>query len=328
MTNEPKISSAEITPYHLYKNRRAWMKAAVGASSLVATASLYRWFNPVGDRMIETAQLDGLAASERSPEERQRLGFLVDEPLTSERDVTHYNNFYEFTTDKESVASAAAGFQTDGWQLVVDGLVNKPRTFSLADLASLGPYEERVYRMRCVEAWSMVIPWAGLPLARLLEAVEPMSNAKYVAFTTLYDPQRMPGQQTDVLEWPYVEGLRLDEAMHPLALLATGLYGKELPPQDGAPIRLVVPWKYGFKGIKSIVRIELTATEPPTSWNRYAPLEYGFYANVNPLVPHPRWSQATEQRIGERGRRQTLMFNGYEEQVASLYTDMDLTEKF
>jgi sulfoxide reductase catalytic subunit YedY len=207
-------------------------------------------------------------------------------------------------------------------------MVHKPRTFSIDALHAISPPEERVYRMRCVEAWSMVIPWAGIPLARLLETVEPMTNAKYVAFETLLDPTRMPGQRTSVLEWPYIEGLRLDEAMHPLTLLATGLYAKMLPPQDGAPVRLVVPWKYGFKGIKSIVRIMLVAEQPSTSWNRYAPKEYGFYANVNPAVDHPRWSQATEQRIGESGRRATLPFNGYQEQVADLYSTMDLRQDF
>ncbi|HEY1787616.1 MAG TPA: protein-methionine-sulfoxide reductase catalytic subunit MsrP, partial [Verrucomicrobiae bacterium] len=196
------------------------------------------------------------------------------------------------------------------------------------DILKIAPPEERVYRMRCVEAWSMVVPWAGFSLSKLLEVVEPTSDAKYVAFETLEDSSRMPGQKTDVLNWPYVEGLRLDEAMHPLALLASGLYGKALPPQDGAPIRLVVPWKYGFKGIKSIVKIKLTAEQPKTSWSEYAPDEYGFYANVNPHKDHPRWSQATEQRIGEPSRRKTLMFNGYEEQVGYMYSDLDLQKNF
>jgi sulfoxide reductase catalytic subunit YedY len=248
----------------------------------------------------------------------------VDEAMTPLSSVVNYNNFYEFTTDKDAVAAAAAGFVTRGWQVMVDGLVHRPQVFDLDDLLRISPPEERVYRMRCVETWSMVIPWAGLPLAKLLDHVQPMGDAKYVAFQTLLDPKRMPGQKTSVLEWPYVEGLRMDEAMHPLTLLASGLYGRALPPQDGAPIRLVVPWKYGFKGIKSIVRISLVETQPPTSWNRYAPSEYGFLANVNPHVDHPRWSQATEQRIGEAGRRPTLMFNGYEEQVGQLYAGIDL----
>jgi len=210
----------------------------------------------------------------------------------------------------------------------VEGLVRKPKVYDIDDLLKISPPEERVYRMRCVEGWSMVIPWAGYSLSKLLEQVEPLSDAKYVAFESLNDPKRFPGQQSDVLTWPYVEGLRMDEAMHPLTLLASGLYGRALPPQDGAPIRLVTPWKYGFKGIKSIVKIKLVATQPRTTWSIAAPDEYGFYANVNPLVDHPRWSQATEQRIGESGRRPTLMFNGYAEQVASLYAGMDLRKNY
>ncbi len=240
----------------------------------------------------------------------------------------NYNNFYEFTTDKDAVAAAAAGFKTAGWTVSVGGLVHTPRVFDLDDLRRISPPEERVYRMRCVEGWSMVIPWAGYPLSKLLAQVQPMAGAAFVAFETLHDPARMPGQKTGVLDWPYVEGLRLDEAMHPLALLATGLYGEELPPQDGAPVRLVTPWKYGFKGIKSIVKVTLTSTRPPTTWNLAAPSEYGFYANVNPHHDHPRWSQATEQRIGESGRRDTLMFNGYADQVGHLYTGLDLDANF
>jgi sulfoxide reductase catalytic subunit YedY len=263
-----------------------------------------------------------------SDDELLKRGWRVQEEKTSERNILSYNNFYEFTTQKEAVAAAAANFKTDGWSVVVDGLVSKPRSFTIDELHAISLPQERVYRMRCVEAWSMVIPWAGVPLAHLLDAVQPMANAKYVAFETLHDPVRMPGQLTNVLEWPYIEGLRIDEAMHPLTLLATGLYGKALPPQDGAPIRLVTPWKYGFKGIKSIVKITLLSDQPPTSWERYAPSEYGFYANVNPTVDHPRWSQATEQRIGESGRRKTLMFNGYDQQVGDLYSGMDLSKYF
>ena len=255
-------------------------------------------------------------------------GFRVADTETSLEDITHYNNFYEFSTDKEGVAPAAANFETKGWQVSVEGLVRKPKVFDLDDLLKISPPEERIYRMRCVEAWSMVIPWVGFSLSKLLDLVEPLNDAKYVAFETLLDPKRMPGQRSDVLEWPYVEGLRMDEAMHPLTLLASGLYGRALPPQDGAPIRLVVPWKYGFKGIKSIVKIKLVATQPRTTWSEYAPNEYGFYANVNPHVDHPRWSQATEQRIGESGRRPTLMFNGYAEQVGHLYAGMDLRANF
>jgi len=255
-------------------------------------------------------------------------GFRVAEAETSFQDIAHYNNFYEFSTDKEGVAAAAANFETKGWQVSVEGLVRKPKIFALDDLLKISPPEERIYRMRCVEGWSMVIPWAGFSLSKLLDVVEPTSGANYVAFETLLDPKRMPGQRSGVLNWPYVEGLRMDEAMHPLTLLASGIYGRALPPQDGAPIRLVTPWKYGFKGIKSIVKIKLVEAQPPTTWNLAAPNEYGFYANVNPQVDHPRWSQATEQRIGESGRRPTLMFNGYKEQVGHLYAGMDLRAHF
>lgn len=318
----------EVTPYSMYANRRWFMKAVGAAGVLAASGGVYRWFNPVRKMELDTVAIEGLVSTELNEDQRRSLGYLVDEPRTSESDIISYNNFYEFTTDKNAVAEASRNFKTEGWQIRVEGLVHKPTTFTISDLKSLGPIEERIYRMRCVEAWSMVIPWAGLQLSHLLDAVQPMNGATYVAFETLYDPERMPGQRTDVLEWPYVEGLRLDEAMHPLTLLALGLYGKELPAQDGAPVRLVIPWKYGFKGIKSIVKISLLASEPPCSWKRYAPTEYGFLANVNPNVPHPRWSQATEQRIGESGRRPTLMFNGYEAQVASLYDGIDLSVNF
>ena len=262
------------------------------------------------------------------PPPADAAGFRATDKATSFQDITHYNNFYEFSTDKEAVAEAAAKFETTGWQVSVEGLVHKPKVFDLDDLLKISPPEERVYRMRCVEGWSMVIPWAGFSLSKLLDRVQPLGDAKYVAFETLLDAKRMPGQRSDVLDWPYVEGLRMDEAMHPLTLLASGLYGRALPPQDGAPIRLVIPWKYGFKGIKSIVKIKLVAMQPPTTWSMQAPNEYGFYANVNPQVDHPRWSQATEQRIGESGRRATLMFNGYAEQVAELYAGMDLRANF
>lgn len=315
----------EITPAAVYFNRRSLLRAGLLAGSAAGTGMLYRLLKGEPMSVVETPKLDAIAAV---AEDAAARGFFVDEPQTPYESVTTYNNFYEFTTSKTDVARLAADFKTDDWQLSVEGMAHKPRVFSLADLQSLAMPEERVYRMRCVEAWSMVIPWAGIPLAALLNAVEPMEEAKYVAFETLYAPDRMPGQKTDVLEWPYVEGLRMDEAMHPLTILATGLYGRKLPPQDGAPVRLVVPWKYGFKGIKSIVRISLVASEPVTSWNRYSSSEYGFYANVNPEVDHPRWSQATEQRIGETGRRETLPFNGYADQVASLYEGMDLRMNF
>ena len=328
MNDIPKIADSEITPPAVYYNRRNFLRAGAVAGSVIATGSLYRRLNPV--RLVGSAGTDvvPIQPSDESAEELVAKGWRVDETMTAETSILNYNNFYEFTTQKEAVATAAANFKTDGWQLVVDGLVNKPRSFSIDDLHSISPPQERVYRMRCVEAWSMVIPWAGIPLAHLLEAVEPTPQAKFLAFETLFDPVRMPGQKARVLKWPYIEGLRLDEAMHPLALLATGLYSKMLPPQDGAPVRLVVPWKYGFKGIKSIVRISLVAEQPKTSWNRFAPDEYGFLANVNPTVDHPRWSQATEQRIGESGRRETLMFNGYEQQVAGLYSGLDLRHDF
>jgi sulfoxide reductase catalytic subunit YedY len=313
---------AQITPASVYFNRRAFMRGGVVVASAAATGLLYRGLNGVSNEKVDTKAIAGLGDGGVGS------GFRVDEPMTPLESIAHYNNFYEFSTDKDGVAPLAAGFKTDGWKVTVDGLVQKPRTFDLADLLRISPPEERVYRMRCVEAWSMVIPWVGFSLSKLLDEVQPLGSAKYVAFQTLFDPTRMPGQKTSVLRWPYVEGLRLDEAMHPLTLLASGLYGRELPPQDGAPIRLVVPWKYGFKGIKSIVKISLAEEQPRTTWNSIGPSAYGFYANVNPEVDHPRWSQATEQRIGEKGRRKTLMFNGYAAEVAHLYKGMDLSANY
>lgn len=321
-----KISSREVTDPAIYFNRRKFIQAGVLAATAVATGVIYRHLNPVGKGKVNTVAIQGITKPLATTADTS--GFRVDETQTSLENITHYNNFYEFSTDKEDVAPAAANFDTKGWQVSVEGLVQKPKVFDLDDLLKLSPPEERIYRMRCVEAWSMVIPWVGFSLSKLLDAVEPLSSAKYVAFQTLLDPKRMPNQHTSVLEWPYVEGLRMDEAMHPLTILASGIYGRALPPQDGAPIRLVVPWKYGFKGIKSIVKIKLVAGQPPTTWSTYAPNEYGFYANVNPQVDHPRWSQATEQRIGESGRRPTLMFNGYAEQVGHLYAGMDLRQNF
>lgn len=322
---DPSPSASEITPKELFFSRRNALRAAALVVGSAATAGVYRALNQPAPMPMDSSKLPGLISAPPLDDPR---GFRVDEPQTSRMNVANYNNFYEFTTDKDAVAASAKDFVSKPWQVVVDGLVHAPRTFDLDDLRRLAPPEERIYRMRCVEAWSMVIPWAGLPLAKLIQAVEPMTSARYVAFATLLDPRRMPGQKTAALDWPYLEGLRLDEAMHPLALLATGIYGEELPPQNGAPVRLVVPWKYGFKGIKSIVRISLTDVQPPSTWNRQAPGEYGFFANVNPDVPHPRWSQATEQRIGESGRRPTLMFNGYGAQVASLYGGMDLRANY
>jgi sulfoxide reductase catalytic subunit YedY len=327
MSKLPLIPSSEITPASVYFNRRTFLRAGMAMASLAATGVIYKRLNRAGSMAVETPGLSALQIA-ASAQDGFAKGFRVDEPMTPLERVGNYNNFYEFTTDKEAVAAAAAGFVARPWTVSVDGLVHSPRVFDLEDVLRLGPLEERVYRMRCVEAWSMVIPWAGLPLSRLLERVEPMGSAKYVAFQTLLDPTRMPGQRGAVLNWPYVEGLRLDEAMHPLTILAAGLYGRELPAQNGAPLRLVVPWKYGFKGIKSIVKITLVSDQPPTTWNAANPREYGFFSNVNPAVPHPRWSQATEQRIGEAGRRPTLMFNGYAEQVAHLYTGMNLRVHF
>jgi sulfoxide reductase catalytic subunit YedY len=320
------IHSSEITDPQTYLNRRNFMRAGILAATTLTTGLVYKKLNSVPRGQTDQPKLANLTATTQ-PDEIAKA-FHTDEPLTSFEDITHYNNFYEFSTDKAGVADAAAGFVTRPWAILVTGLVRKPGVFELDDLFKIARPEERVYRMRCVEGWSMVIPWAGFSLSKLLDRVEPLSGAKFVAFQTLLDPARMPNQSTGVLDWPYVEGLRMDEAMHPLTLLATGLYGRELPPQDGAPIRLIVPWKYGFKGIKSIVKIDLRATQPPTTWSAYAPDEYGFYSNVNPHVDHPRWSQATEQRIGESGRRDTLMFNGYADQVAGLYTGMDLRANF
>ena len=300
----------EITPEQVYLNRRQFLKLGAAAVSLAALAACA----PAG---TQTGQVP--AGSTPSPTETP----LPDE-LTSFDSITNYNNFYEFSLDKQSVAVLSKDFRTSPWTVEVGGLVNKPQTFGIEDLTRLFPPEERIYRLRCVEAWSMVIPWLGFPLASLLNAVEPTGDAKFVRFVTLMDPDQMPGQDMPGYPWPYQEGLRLDEALHPLTLLSTGLYGKALLPQNGAPLRVVVPWKYGFKSIKSIVKIELVADQPATMWSSIAPNEYGFYSNVNPDVPHPRWSQASERRIGELSRRPTYLFNGYAEDVASLYTGMDL----
>lgn len=316
--------SEKVTEKHVYLNRRLFMRAAALAGTATASALLYRRLNPPPAERVEG---DKLAAAKAANEEALKQGYAVTDQLTPFEAITNYNNFYEFDVEKGRVAYAAKGFVTRPWAVSVEGLVNKPRVFDLDELLKF-PLEERIYRLRCVEGWSMVIPWIGFPLHKLLEKVEPASAARYVAFQTLHDPERMPNQRTGVLNWPYVEGLRLDEAMHPLTILATGLYGETLPPQDGAPVRLVVPWKYGFKSIKSVVKISLVADEPPATWNIQAPHEYGFYSNVNPNVPHPRWSQATERRIGEFGRRDTLMFNGYGEQVAHLYQGMNLVQNF
>lgn len=314
------VRSSEVTSENAYLNRRNFIRGTILAGSALATGVAYRRLNAPATRKTE-------AASNAIDIPR---GYVTAEGdvATDFEDITNYNNFYEFSTSKQAVAVRARGFVTRPWTIEVGGLVHKPKTFDIDQLTQLAPLEDRIYRMRCVEGWSMVIPWRGFPLARLLNEVEPMGTAKYVRFVTLYDGNRMPNQQTSVLPWPYAEGLRMDEAMHPLTILATGLYEKSLLPQNGAPLRLVVPWKYGFKGIKSIVQIVLSAGEPKTTWAEYAPDEYGFYANVNPEVSHPRWSQAHERRIGEFGRRPTLMFNGYSDHVAHLYQGMDLQTQF
>ena len=326
MTDANRQLHREITPESAFLNRRQLLRAGILAASVAATGTVYRRLNRAGTGEVKTAALSGLTQSTSQPSAAS--GFRVDEPMTPLDKVANYNNFYEFDTDKEGVSRAAKNFVSRPWTVAVGGLCAKPKTFDLDELLKLAPLEERVYRMRCVEAWSMVIPWDGFSLSALLNAVEPNSSAKYVAFETLNDPKRFPNQTPDILPWPYVEGLRMDEAMHPLTLLASGLYGRELPAANGAPLRLVVPWKYGFKGIKSIVKITLVDKEPPCTWQKLNPPEYGFYANVNPKHDHPRWSQATEERIGGTGGRiPTLMFNGYAEQVASLYSGMDL-DKF
>ena len=321
----PKIPSSEITPEHVYLNRRSFMKGAGVALSAAALAAC---------RMPEKEEVasDGETESAAQPETAQADAGAADElgdPLNTLEQITNYNNYYEFSTDKQAVARLAEGYSTSPWTVEVGGLVNNPGTYDVDDLRTMFDIEERIYRLRCVEAWSMVIPWMGFPLGDLLNVVEPKSEAEYVRFETILDPDGMPGQRNSSwYSWPYVEGLRVDEAMNPLAILGTGLYGKDLLPQNGAPIRLVVPWKYGFKSIKSIVKIDLVSEQPSSLWMDAAGNEYGFYANVNPTVNHPRWSQATERRIGERGRRETLMFNGYEEQMAYLYEGMDLVANY
>ena len=318
----PDLKSSEITDEKAYFSRRQFLRGAALVTTSLGTAWVYRQFTSTGGVSKAGEKIAGVVAPAQPPAPGPAVA------LTSLQVVTHYNNFYEFSTDKRQVAPRASHFVSSPWTVEVGGLAHKPRTFDLDDLRRLSPPEERIYRHRCVEGWSMVIPWIGFPLSRVLDQVQPMGSARYVAFETLADPGQMPNIRSSVLEWPYVEGLRLDEARHPLTLLASGLYGATLPPQNGAPLRLVVPWKYGFKGIKSIIRIHLVETLPRTTWNRSAPGEYGFYSNVNPQVDHPRWSQRMEQRIGESSQRETLMFNGYADQVAGLYAGMDLKANF
>lgn len=318
----PKIPSSEITPEHLYLNRRKFMRIAglMGTAAAIAACAPRGGSDPVppaSETEADVPQGSNPAASGQTDE--------LGDPLNTYEEITNYNNYYEFTQDKAGVAVLAKDFKTSPWEVEVGGLVNKPKVFSMEDILKKFPQEERIYRLRCVEAWSMVIPWTGFPLSSLLKEVEPTGSAKYVAFTTLNDPEQMPGVKFPFFPWPYTEGLRLDEAMHDLTLMVTGLYGKPIPPQNGAPLRLAVPWKYGFKSIKSIVRIDLVEEQPATLWETTAPNEYGFYANVNPQVSHPRWSQASERRIGESGRRETLMFNGYTDEVVDLYAGMDLS---
>ena len=311
------VRSSEITDKKLYLSRRNFIRGGALAASGLATGFLYKSMLAPDVRQPTP---DGRNAAGGATKNWR----LPGEEATPYDDVTGYNNFYEFGTDKYSPARRAQSLVTRPWTVSVEGLVNKPKVFDLDGLLNLATQEDRVYRFRCVEGWSMVIPWLGFPLAELLKRVEPLGSAAFVAFETVNSPKERNAPQTNALPWPYVEGLRLDEAMHPLTILATGLYGEPMPPQNGAPIRLVVPWKYGFKSIKSIVRIRLVERMPPTTWNLEAPDEYGFYSNVNPEVSHPRWSQTTERRIGEFGRRKTLPFNGYAEQVARLYDGMDL----
>ena len=315
-----KINPSEITPEHLYISRRKFL---TGAGALVVSAILFNSCESQGPPPPGLEDED-YCASAKASQNTDELGG----DLTPCEDIISYNNFYEFTTSKIEVANRAKDFRTSPWTLQVGGLVNKPKTYDIDDLARKFHPEERIYRLRCVEAWSMVIPWLGFPLAKLLKEVEPTPEAKYVRFETLYDPEQMPGQKGPYYQWPYVEGLRMDEAMQDLTLLGTGLYGKPSLPQNGAPIRLVVPWKYGFKSIKSIVKIDLVEEMPVSLWMAAAPSEYGFYANVNPEVGHPRWSQASERRIGELERRRTLYLNGYADEVAHLYADMDPKKLF
>jgi len=315
MRSPPDIKSLEITPFQVYLNRRAFM---IGAAALALAPA----------RPVPAAPPTG----QTLPAKRS-AAFSVQDPPTKFESVTTYNNFYEFGPNKDDPARFAHLLKPRPWTVLIDGHVKRPKRYDVDELMRLDPLEERVYRLRCVEGWSMVIPWVGYPLASLIKRVEPTSEARFVEFTTLLDPEQFPGQRRSLfsfssLDWPYVEGLRLDEALHPLTLLTFGLYGQVLPNQNGAPVRVVVPWKYGFKSAKSIVRMRFVGEQPKTTWEKAAPHEYGFYSNVNPTVDHPRWSQATERRIGEFFRRKTLMFNGYADQVASLYAGMDLRKYY
>ena len=311
------IVSSEVTPKSLYLNRRKFLAGtAMAGAAAIAGAKLGNLISPAAVVEASTA-IPGI----------QKSSFSTTEKITPLKDVSNYNNYYEFSTDKYEPAGLAKNFKTSPWQVTIDGLVTKKQVLDVEDIKKMAAPEERIYRHRCVEGWSIVVPWVGFSLSELIKRAQPLGKAKFVEFTTLLDPKQMPGQHVAVLDWPYVEGLRMDEAMHPLALLCFGMYGESLPNQDGAPLRLVVPWKYGFKSAKAIVRIRFTDSQPVNTWNKSAPNEYGFYSNVNPNVDHPRWSQAKERRLGEFFKRPTLMFNGYD-QVAGLYSGMDLKRNF
>jgi len=307
------LTAADVTPKNIYFNRRNFLRGL----GIAGAATVF------GERLSSVLSHHGIVQA-NTKLSIVKSNYTVNEKITPEDDVTHYNNFYEFGTDKGDPAKNAQNFRTSPWTVSVEGDVKTPRKIFLDEILKLAPLEERVYRHRCVERWSIVVPWIGYSLSTILKLVEPLPKAKYVAFQSFYDSKEMPHSAYTGLDYPYVEGLRLDEAMHPLALLCVGMYGETLPNQDGAPVRMVIPWKYGYKSIKSIVKIRLQSSEPPTTWNRQAPTEYGFYSNVNPNVDHPRWSQATERRLGEIFTHKTLMFNGYADQVASLYNGMDL----
>jgi len=317
LIRRPDIAASEITPPEVYLDRRRFIAGVAAGAAALAGGGL----SAPGPALATGVAREKLAGVRKST-------WTVAEALTPYKDVTTYNNYYEFGTDKADPAANAHTLKTRPWSVRIEGECAKPGSFGIEDILRLAPLEERVYRLRCVEAWSMVVPWVGYSLSELLKKVEPTGNARFVEFTTLADPESMPGVRGRVLQWPYVEGLRIDEAMHPLTLLTLGVYGEVLPNQNGAPVRVVVPWKYGFKSAKSIVRIRLLEKAPVTAWNRAQPSEYGFFSNVNPEVDHPRWSQAKERRIGEFRKRDTLMFNGYAEQVASLYSGMDLRKWF
>jgi methionine sulfoxide reductase catalytic subunit len=312
------IRSSEITPKSLYLNRRKFLAGAAVAGAAAAIAAGTRETLFPSSAVFAGNKINGL----------QKSPFSTTETITPYNDVTHYNNYYEFSTEKDEPAELAKNFRTRPWKVKIDGLVDKKQELDVDTIIKMAPPEERIYRHRCVEGWSIVVPWIGFSLSELIKRVNPTSKAKFVEFTTILDMTQMPGQRRQVLDWPYVEGLRMDEAMNPLALLCFGMYGEDLPNQDGAPIRIVVPWKYGFKSAKAIVRMHFTDRQPFNSWHLSAPQEYGFYANVNPNVDHPRWSQAKERRLGEFYKRPTLMFNGYGDQVASLYAGMDLRKNF